>query len=79
VAGIAHLLSPDCVVLGGGLVEAMPRLMVSEVKAAAKKKLLPSFAESFTVVPAELGDDSTAMGAAAWVREMASEAVVEKV
>jgi glucokinase len=79
VAGIVHLLSPDCVVLGGGLVEAMPRLMVSEVKAAAKKKLLPSFAESFTVVPAELGDDSTAMGAAAWVREMASEAVVEKV
>jgi glucokinase len=79
VAGVVHLLSPDCVILGGGLVEAMPRLFVSEVKSAAKKKLLPSFADTFTVVPAELGDDSTAMGAAAWIREMASEAVVEKV
>jgi glucokinase len=79
IAGVVHLLAPDCVVLGGGLVEAMPRLIVNEVTAAAKKKVLPSFAETFTVVPAELGDDSTAMGAAAWVREFASEAVAEKV
>jgi len=79
IAGVVHLLAPDCVVLGGGLVEAMPRLIVSEVTAAAKKKVLPSFADTFTVVPAELGDDSTAMGAAAWVREFASEAVAEKV
>lgn len=79
IAGVVHLLAPDCIVLGGGLVEAMPRLIVSEVTAAAKKKVLPSFAETFTVVPAELGDDSTAMGAAAWIREFASEAVAEKV
>ncbi|HUE16872.1 MAG TPA: ROK family protein [Planctomycetaceae bacterium] len=79
VASIVHLLAPDCVVLGGGLVEAMPRLIVNEVTAAAKKKVLPSFAETFTVVPAELGDDSTAMGAAAWVREFASESIAEKV
>jgi glucokinase len=79
IAGVVHLLAPDCVVLGGGLVEAMPRLIVSEVTAVAKKKVLPSFAETFTVVPAELGDDSTAMGAAAWVREFASEPVAEKV
>src|SRR5579863_1661342 len=26
LAGVVHLLSPDCVVLGGGLVEAMPKL-----------------------------------------------------
>jgi glucokinase len=79
VASIVHLLAPDCVVLGGGLVEAMPRLIVNEVTAAAKKKVLPSFAETFTVVPAELGDDSTAVGAAAWVREFASEPIAEKV
>jgi glucokinase len=73
------LLAPDCVVLGGGLVEAMPRLIVTEVTDSARKKLLPSFAESFVVVPAELGDDSTAMGAAAWVRDVAAETVVAKV
>jgi glucokinase len=67
------------VVLGGGLVQAMPRLIVSEVAAAARKKLLPSFVDSFAVLPAELGDDSTAMGAAAWVREVGSEPVMAKV
>jgi glucokinase len=79
IAGVVHLLAPDCIVLGGGLVEAMPRLFVNEVTAAAKNKVLPSFADTFHVVAAELGDDSTAMGAAAWVRDFASEAVAEKV
>jgi glucokinase len=79
VATAVHLLAPDCIVLGGGLVEAMPELIVGEVTAAAKRKVLPSFAETFTVVPAELGDDSTAMGAAAWVHEFAAESIAEKV
>jgi glucokinase len=79
VASVVHLLAPDCVVMGGGLVEAMPRLIVSEVTAAARKKLLPSYADSFVVLPAELGDDSTAMGAAAWVRELGTEPSMAKV
>lgn len=65
--------------LGGGLVEAMPDLIVSEITSSARKKVLPSFADTFTVVPAELGDDSTAMGAAAWVREFSMEPIAEKV
>jgi glucokinase len=78
LAGVIHLLAPDCVVLGGGLVEAMPKLFTKEVSAAAKKALLPAFVDSFEVLPAELGDDATAMGAAAWVREMAGEPLAEK-
>jgi glucokinase len=78
VAAVVHLLAPDCVVLGGGLVEAMPRLIVNEISESARKKLLPSFVDSFAVVPAELGDDSTAMGAAAWVRELGAEPVEAK-
>lgn len=79
IASAVHLLAPDCIVMGGGLVEAMPKLIVGEVAATARKKVLPSFAETFKVVPAELGDDSTAMGAAAWVREFESEPIAEKV
>jgi glucokinase len=79
VASAVHLLAPDCIVLGGGLVEAMPDLIVSEIASSARKKVLLSFADTFTVVPAELGDDSTAMGAAAWVREFSSEPIAEKV
>jgi glucokinase len=78
VASVVHLLAPDCVVLGGGLVEAMPRLIVNEITAAARKKLLPAFADSLVVVPAELGDNSTAMGAAAWVREVGAEPELAK-
>jgi glucokinase len=68
VAGFVHLLAPDVVVLGGGLVEAMPDLFVREVEKATNKRVMPSFKKSFRVVPAELGDDATALGAAAWAR-----------
>jgi glucokinase len=53
-------------------------LIVNEISESARKKLLPSFVDSFEVVAAELGDDSTAMGAAAWVRELAAEPVEAK-
>ncbi len=66
VAGVVHLLAPDKVVLGGGLVEAMTELFVKEVGGAARRRVLPSFADSFEVVAAKLGDDAGVMGAAAW-------------
>ena len=72
VANIVNLLSPDIVVLGGGLVEAMPELFVTEVSKAARKKVLPSFVDTFEVVPAKLGDDAAVMGAAAWAKESAA-------
>ena len=54
------------IVLGGGLVEALPDLFVKEVETTAKKRVLDSFADSFEVVAAELADDASVMGAAAW-------------
>lgn len=78
VAGVIHLLSPDRIILGGGLVEAMPKLFVKEVSAGARKALLPSFVDTYSIVTAELGDDSTAMGAAAWVRDVARDATLQK-
>lgn len=73
VAGVVHLLGPDIVVLGGGLVEAMTELFVSEVAEAAKQRVLPSFAESFQVVAATLGDDAGVMGTAAWAQHVVTE------
>ena len=68
VAGVVHLLGPDMVVLGGGLVEAMTELFVEEVRDTAKRRVLPSFVDSFEVVAAKLGDDAAVMGAAAWAQ-----------
>ncbi len=67
VANAVNMLSPDIVLLGGGLVEAMPQLFVDAVGDAARERAMPSLAKSFKVVAAKLGDDAGAMGAAAWI------------
>ena len=70
VAGVIHLISPDVVVLGGGLVEAMPDLYVSEVKRVARDRVMPAYRDSFQVAATKLGDDAGVLGAAAWARKV---------
>jgi glucokinase len=72
IGTVVNLLAPDVVVLGGGLVEAMPDLILHEAEAAARASVMPAFVEGFRVVPAALGDDATALGAAAWARRRAT-------
>jgi glucokinase len=74
VGATIHLLSPDTIVLGGGLVEAMPKLFVEEVRDAAKKNVMDAYKDTFKVVTAKLGDDAGAMGAAAWAIESGKKA-----
>lgn len=64
-----NLLGPDLVVLGGGLVEAMPDLFRKETEASARSHVMPAFKNTFRVVIAGLGDDATATGSAAWAME----------
>jgi glucokinase len=66
VASVVNLLCPDTVVLGGGLVEAMPELFVSRVAKSANKRVMPAYRDTFQVVPASLKDDAGALGAALW-------------
>lgn len=72
VANVVNLLAPDKVVLGGGLVEAMPELFLKTVETTARKRVLPAFAQLFEVAPAKLGDDAGSMGAAAWIADFAN-------
>lgn len=60
-----NLLAPDIVVLGGGLVEALPDIFLKESEKAARNSVMPSFRDLFKVVTAKLGDDACAFGAAA--------------
>ena len=71
VGNLVNLLLPDKVVLGGGLVEAMPELFLGPVRKSASKRVMPAFVDTFEVVAAQLGDESTVMGAAAWAQHMA--------
>ena len=68
LAGTVNLLAPDVIVLGGGLVEALPKLFLEEVGKAIAARIMPSYLKTYELRVASLGDDSGAMGAAAWAR-----------
>jgi glucokinase len=74
VGDLVNLLLPDVVVLGGGLVEAMPDLITKAVEQAAFNRMMPSFTKSVKITAAKLGDDAAIRGAAAWVAKQVSEA-----
>lgn len=69
IVTMVHLLSPEKIVIGGGLAEAFPDLLVKNAEKFAKKRVMPAFADSFEVQLAKLGDDSGVSGAAAWARK----------
>jgi glucokinase len=70
--GVVHLLAPDVIVLGGGLVEEMPALFLNEVRATLNKGVSDAFRSTFKVVAARCGDHATALGAAALAADMAA-------
>lgn len=65
IVTLVHLLAPDVIVMGGGLVEAMPELFTGTAEKTARSRVLASLKNVFTVVPAQLGDDAGVLGAAA--------------
>ncbi len=67
IVNMIHLLCPDKIVLGGGVVEAMPKLVLSEVEKTVKKYVLDCYADQYSIEIAKLGDDAGSLGAAAWV------------
>ncbi len=70
IVTMVHLLSPDIVVIGGGLAEAFPKLLVKNAEEYAKTRVMPAFKDSFKVVLAKLGDECGAVGAAAWAKRV---------
>ena len=71
IGGVVNLLAPDVIVLGGGLVEAMPRLALEEVKSGLKETAMASFLQPLKVREADLGDEATTLGAAALAADAA--------
>ncbi len=68
-ASIVNLIAPDIIVLGGGLVEALEKLYLEEVRAAVLQHAMPLLGERVKVRAAQLGDHATVLGAAALVAE----------
>ena len=72
LVGTVHLLAPDTVVLGGGLVQEMPALFLEEVSSVLGKGVIASFRDTYKVVAARCGDQATTLGAAALVADSVS-------
>ncbi|MCA9128255.1 MAG: ROK family protein [Planctomycetales bacterium] len=72
VANMVLLICPDVIVLGGGLVEAMPAKFEKEVAKVARRCVFECYRDEFEVRVAKLGDDAGTVGAAAWAKRAAS-------
>ena len=64
LASVANFLNPEMLVLGGGLIAEMPRLVLPEIEAGLRQYLVPEVAQALKVRPAKLGNASAALGAA---------------
>jgi glucokinase len=66
---LVHLLCPEVIILGGGLVEALSEIYLEEVTRTAKKNVLACYDGMFEIKMAKLGDDAGAVGAGIWARQ----------
>jgi len=62
---LALVLCPSMIVLGGGMVEAMPKIYLEECKAALKAHPVIATMKGVAVSAVKLGDDAVPLGAAA--------------
>ena len=63
VANLVVVIDPDVVVLGGAIAEAAD-LLVEPARTEAMRRLPPALTRAVTIVPAALGADGAAIGAA---------------
>lgn len=69
VGNVINVVSPEAVVLGGGLVEAMEALYLEEVKRGVKDHAMPFLRKGVKIVAAKLGDDAVVLGGARLISE----------
>jgi glucokinase len=68
IASVVNLLSPEVVVIGGGVTQALGDSFIERIWDIAQRYLLPGAAAGMRCVPAALGDDSGITGAAAFAK-----------
>jgi len=67
LGSITNALNPEMIILGGGVIEALPQLL-EESRQRLALQALPVSAAAVRVERASLGGDAGAIGAAAWAR-----------
>ena len=69
VASISHVVSPEMVIIGGGIVEAMTDDFMDVIRRSAAKRALPLVMNNVKFVRAELREDAGVLGAAVLARQ----------
>jgi glucokinase len=69
IANTIHLLNPEVIILGGGVMEALGNELVPLIEQAALKETFPCAARNVRIRKAMLGDDAGIIGAAFLARE----------
>jgi glucokinase len=68
IASVINLLSPEVIVLGGGLAGALGDAFQERIWDIAQRRCLPGATAGIRFVPAALGDDAGVVGCAAFAR-----------
>ncbi|MBL9127653.1 MAG: ROK family protein [Verrucomicrobiales bacterium] len=69
VGNVINLLNPECIVLGGGVIDALEDDMMSIIVETAKDYAMPGAAKGVEIVASRLADHAGITGAAALARE----------
>ncbi|MBQ9457889.1 MAG: ROK family protein [Bacilli bacterium] len=64
-----NALSPDCVIFGGGVIEALGDLFMEKILAEIDKYAMPAIRPSVEIMKASLGDYSNIYGALAMIKD----------
>ena len=73
LSNLVDFLNPDVIVLGGGMVEAMPAIMKREITQAIKAHAAPKSAKAVSVRTAKLLGHAGTIGAASLAADMFSD------
>jgi glucokinase len=71
VASVVNLMSPEVIVIGGGVTEALGDSFIERVWDIAKRYTLPQSTDNVRCVAAAIGDDSGIVGCAAYAKAKA--------
>jgi glucokinase len=64
LSSVVNFLNPQMVVLGGGLMDELPKLVLSELEAGLREHLMPEISKEVVVRAGELHGAAVALGAA---------------
>jgi glucokinase len=68
IGGVVNFLSPEVVVIGGGVTGALGDQFIERIWEIAQRYTLPGAADNVRCVAALLGDDSGVVGCAAYAK-----------